>query len=306
MGSTNKRCDVLIVGRYFCDLVFTALPELPRLGHEVYAGDFHLIPGGVYNAAVALHRLETDIVWPCTFGNDPFSQFVRNAAVSEGLNTSHFSEQGHPSLHLTAAFSYQGERAFLSYSDPLPPYAYRDIITETKPRWIYITHLLLGTELSELLNAGRSVGAKFFMDCQAHNHSLSEALVQQALNRIDVFSPNRVEAEGLTAEKDMVGMLEALHKFTPVVVIKDGANGSYLKNDAGVLHEPALEIEAADTTGAGDNFDAGFLYGLVHGFGLATCLRIGNICGALSAQGIGGTSTSPREAQMLEILKNSD
>ncbi|MDO9545823.1 MAG: hypothetical protein Q7J07_03620 [Pelolinea sp.] len=50
-------CDVFLVGRYFCDLIFTDLPEFPRLGHEVYSREFHLVPGGVYTPAAALQRL---------------------------------------------------------------------------------------------------------------------------------------------------------------------------------------------------------------------------------------------------------
>ena len=302
MKAIKMKSEVFIVGGYFCDLVFTGLPELPRLGHEVYSKDFHLIPGGVYNAAIALHRLGINIVWPCRFGNDPFSQYVKNEAIKEGVDARYFSDLDHASLHITAAFSFQEERAFLSYSDAEPEIGYADLIRQTNPQWIYLTRLRVGRELDELVHAGRSVDAKIFMDCQAHSHSLAEMQVQEALRAVDVFSPNRAEAEKLTGKYQMVEMSAMLAEFTPVVIIKDGANGSYLTNADRMIHQPANLVSVADTTGAGDNFDSGFLYGQIKGFSTEKCLQIGNFCGGLSAQGFGGTSTSPTEKQVLEFL----
>lgn len=290
------------MGRYFCDLIFSGLPEFPRLGHEVYSREFHLIPGGAYNAAVALRRLGLDVAWPCAFGNDPFSQYVRGEAEKEDLDPQFFSNHNQPSFHLTAAFSFDRERAFLSYSDPLPPYALADVIHETKPHWIYITHLLLGEELEKLVLAGREAGAKIFMDCQAHHYTVGEEEVQQALKTVDIFSPNRTEAAQLTGEEHMEDMLRVLAKYALVTVIKDGENGSYLIDKEDIVHAPAIKVQVTDTTGAGDNFDSGFLYGLIHDHPLQECLRIGNICGGLSAQGFGGTSTSPTLDMLAKYL----
>lgn len=303
MNGIQSNFEILIVGRYFCDLVFTGLPEFPRLGHEVYSRDFHLIPGGVYNSAIALHRLGVKVVWPCQFGNDPFSQYVKSQALGEGVNSKYFTDLDYPSIHLTAAISFEKERAFLSYSDPLPKYAYRQLIKDTSPRWIYITHLLLGEELVELVTAGREAGAQIFMDCQAHDHRIDETKVREALQKVDVFSPNRAEASNLTGEIEMDLIVEKMARFVPVVIIKDGSNGCYYQDSQQNLHMPAKVIKVADTTGAGDNFDSGFLYGHIRGYPVEKCLQIANICGGLSVSGYGGTSTSPNEAQMLSFLQ---
>jgi len=171
----EKKCDVLVVGRYFCDLVFSGLPEFPRLGHEVYSRDFHLIPGGVYTPAVALYRLGIHVAWPCQFGSDPFSQFVKEQALSEGLDGALFEELDHPSLRITTAFSFKNERAFLSYADPMPDYAYDRLIKNIHPTWVYITHLVMGDSLENIVTASRSVNACVYMDCQDKrtNHSKS-------------------------------------------------------------------------------------------------------------------------------------
>ena len=303
MKTEKSRSEVFIIGDYFCDLVFSGLPELPRLGHEVYSRDFHLMPGGVYNSAVALHRLGIDIIWPCNFGSDPFSQYVQTQALKEGVDGQYFSDLDHASLHITTAFSFAEERAFLTYSDAYDAIAYSEFIEVTEPQWVAITHLLTGQKLERIVNSAREIGAKIFMDCQAHSHTLDEAVVQEALSIVDIFSPNRAEAQGLTGRVEAKEMLHMLGQYAPTVIIKDGANGSFLKSRNKILHQPAIPVNVVDTTGAGDNFDSGFLFGRLRGFSLTESLRAGNICGALSVQGFGGTSTSPTEEELLALLK---
>jgi Sugar kinases, ribokinase family len=136
----GKRFDVLLDGGYFSDLVFTGLPEFPRLGHEIYSREFDLVPGGAYNTAIAMHRLRLKVAWPCCFGSDPFSQFVRGSAVREGLDASFFEKSMQPSLRITVAFSFDHERAFLSYSDPVQPLPLLKLLKKLRPGWLCVTH----------------------------------------------------------------------------------------------------------------------------------------------------------------------
>jgi len=298
----SHQYEVFLVGRYFCDLVFTNLPEFPRLGHEVYSREFHLVPGGVYTPAVALHRLGIKAAWPCGFGSDPFSRYVREQAFNEGVDSSLFEDTGIPSLRISASFSFKNERAFLSYTDPLPEYDFAGLIREASPKWVYITHLLLGDQLDHLVSAARSVGAKVFMDCQAHAYSLDEPDVKKALGKVDIFSPNVHEARQLTGLEDVQDMITKLSALVPAVIIKEGNHGcSYMSADK-FMHDESITVDVVDTTGAGDNFNCGFMYGQLRGYDLHDSLRIANICGGLSASGYGGASTSPTEAEVIRLF----
>jgi sugar/nucleoside kinase (ribokinase family) len=297
-----KAYEIFLVGRYFCDLVFADLPEIPRLGHEIYSRNFHLVPGGVFTPAVALHRLGIKTAWPCLFGSDPFSRFVKEHALDEGVDTSFFEDSGDPSLHITAAFSFKNERGFLSYMDPVPPYDYRELIAAARPKWVYITHLVLGRELDCLVAAARSVGAQVYMDCQAHNHTLHEPVICDGLGKVDIFSLNTEEACKLTEKESLIDALKELSKHVNTVVIKDGSAGCHFKDAYQTIHEAGQKVDVVDTTGAGDNFDSGFLYGLLRGYSLQETMRIANICGGLSTQGYGGTASSPTETELLRML----
>ncbi len=292
--------EVFLIGRYFCDLVFTDLPEFPRLGHEVYSGSFNLVPGGVYTPAAALHRLGIKVAWPCQFGADPFSRYVKQQAINEGIESTFFEDIDGPSLRITAAFSFDNERAFLSYTDPLPKYNCGQLIRDSRPKWVYITHLVLGGELDGLVSAARSVGAKVYMDCQAHDHSLNHPNIKDALRKVDLFSPNADEARTLTGKKELKDALVELSGYAPAVIIKDGSCGCHYWDSDETIHEKGIKVDVVDTTGAGDNFNSGFLFGQVRGYSVRKSLRIANICGGLSTEGYGGTASSPTEAAIID------
>jgi len=295
--------DVFLVGRYFCDLVYSGLPEFPKLGHEVYSSDCRIIPGGVYTPAVTLQRLGLKIVWPCTFGTDPFSQYVKVQALRNNIPGDWFKDTDLPSLRITTVFSFDDERAFISYVDPMPSYAYSKLIVTTRPRWIYLTYLLVGRELDEIHSAAHSVGTKIYMDCQAHNHGIQEKAVQDALRLVDVFSPNRAESNALCGTDQIAAIMRDLGKFARVVLVKDGMNGCYFCENNETTHVPGIKTDVVDTTGAGDNFNCGYLYGAINGFDAAQSLLLANICGGLSVQGIGGSSQEISENKLKEIFE---
>jgi sugar/nucleoside kinase (ribokinase family) len=62
-------------------------------------------------------------------------------------------------------------------------------------------------------------------------------------------------------------------------------------------------MQVVDTTGAGDSFNGGFLYGLLHGWELADALALGCACGALSTQAAGGTAAQPTLAQAQALIE---
>lgn len=301
--SNDIACDILLDGGYFCDLVFTGLPELPRLGHEIYSRHFNLIPGGAFNSAVALHRLGLRVAWPCAFGSDPFSQYVRENALKEGLDAAFFSQTGQPSLHITVAFSFNEERAFLSYSDPYTDLPLREVLQQLRPPWLYLSHLAFGDAYLELMAEAHRLGSRIYMDCQAHDRRLEDAAIAQALRAVDVFSPNADEARRLTGLQDVEEAARALADYCPLIIIKLGAQGCLCQQGGETLRVPAIQVNVTDTTGAGDNFDSGFLCGQLRGFSLRDSLCIANICGGLSTQGYGGTSSSPTWNQVKRFLE---
>ena len=70
-----------------------------------------------------------------------------------------------------------------------------------------------------------------------------------------------------------------------------------------MIHSQSIPIEVVDTIGAGDAFDAGFLYGYLSRWDLNTALQMGVICGALSTRAAGGTAAQPSLEEALGFLR---
>ena len=85
--------------------------------------------------------------------------------------------------------------------------------------------------------------------------------------------------------------LERLAPRVPTIAVKRGAGGAAARVGDTTVFAETLLVGVVDTTGAGDSFDAGFLFGHLSGFDLRKSLTVANACGALSTQGLGGTAT---------------
>ena len=78
-----------------------------------------------------------------------------------------------------------------------------------------------------------------------------------------------------------------------------GAQGAIGRAGGEIARAPSLPIDVVDTTGAGDSFDAGFVYGYLAGWDLARVLRLACVCGSLSTRAAGGTAA---QATLVEAL----
>lgn len=298
-------CDILIPGNYFCDLIFTGLPDFPALGTEMYAQNLTVVPGGCLNTVVALRRLGINVGWMGTLGTDIFSRYVGDWLANEGVSLDWVLRRDEPFQRVTVALSYPHERAFVSYIDP-PPELISHATAAVRARecsHVHFTGLAIGEVVIALLDDARAAGITASMDCQHRPYTLDEPRVQEVLKRLTIFMPNAVEARTLTGETDLDRAAAALLRFVPMLVIKDGANGAIAWQNGEKISSIPMNVTPLDTTGAGDVFNAGFLAAIRAGHDLSTCMRWGNVCGGISTTGYGGVSTAPTLDQLQTHLK---
>jgi sugar/nucleoside kinase (ribokinase family) len=289
--------DVLLTDGYFCDLIFTGLPELPRLGADLFGTGFDMVPGAVFYTALALHRLGVRAGWACDLGTDFASRFVLDAACREGIDDSLFRLHDRPLRRVSVSFSFAHDRGFISYQDPLPNVSPIPLIEHHRPHVVLLSHLRYGPDLLALAAATHAYGGLVYMDCQARPETLAEPDVTAALRAVDIFAPNQNEALHLTGAAVAAQALALLAELTPLVIVKCGADGALARRGAEIARAPSIVVPVLDTTGAGDCFNAGFLDGYLRGEPLERCLRRGNICGGLSTTARGGGAV-PTAAQV--------
>jgi sugar/nucleoside kinase (ribokinase family) len=109
-----------------------------------------------------------------------------------------------------------------------------------------------------------------------------------------VFFPNEREAEWISGEEGTHKVLRSLRdKGLRGVGLKLGGRGAALLWRRRELLADPFPVETLDTTGAGDCFNAGFIYAWLRGEKAQRCLEIANICGALSTRALGGIESFP-------------
>jgi sugar/nucleoside kinase (ribokinase family) len=292
----SLRYDVIVVGSYSVDLIFAGLPEFPQLGKDVVGTAFEMTPGEAYITAIAMHRLGIKVGWAADFGNDDFSQFTVKHAREEGLDDSLFVIHDRPYRRISAAASFPHERGFITYYDPDPlvPAAIPALI-KANARLVFLPGLYFGNFLKLGKRLIQSKRMNLVMDGNSSDGDIVGKdkqckAIRQAIKSTDIFLPNAREARRITGEQELHSALAILGELCPVVVIKDGANGSFSYMNGKIEHVPAISITPLDTTGAGDNFNAGFLRAWLDGSPIEICQKWGNIAGGLSTTALGGTT----------------
>ena len=136
--------------------------------------------------------------------------------------------------------------------------------------------------LAKELGCLTALGLSSFEIVREHRHQLIDLLAEHT----DILFANADEAEALTGlptEKSA----EAIAKLVGIVCITDGENGCWIASNSGIAHCPTTPLKPRDTTGSGDLFASGFLYGLLRNQPLEVCAEMGCRAGAAATQVIG-------------------
>ena len=294
--------QVIVLGDYFCDMIITGLPDVPRLGADLFGEHLEICPGGAFICTTALTRLGVRTAWLANLGTDMLSRFIIEAARQEGLDESLFRLHDFPLRSLSLSFSFSTDRGFISYVDPVPGSFPLEAFEQRRPAWAINLPFGGSSEDLEAIRAVRALGCRVFTDCQYVDFDLDRPGIAETLRLADIFAPNESEALRLTGACDAETALEVLAGLTPLVVIKRGARGAIARRGGQTWCAPGLPVEVVDTTGAGDCFNAGFLAALLAGHPVERCLQWGNICGGLSTTRRGGTAAATTPETIHAIL----
>jgi sugar/nucleoside kinase (ribokinase family) len=96
--------------------------------------------------------------------------------------------------------------------------------------------------------------------------------------------------------------LAILAQHLPIVAAKQGERGATAQRGQQIVHSDTIPVSVVDTTGAGDSFDAGFVFGFLAGWDLPRTLRLACVCGAISTQAAGGTTAQPTLDEALAYM----
>ncbi len=122
------------------------------------------------------------------------------------------------------------------------------------------------------------------------------------LPETDVFLPNENELLAITHLEEVEAAVQQVGASGKTVAVKCGARGALSVRGEETLQLPAFPVDLVDTVGAGDTFDAGFLYGFLKEWGLEASLRLAIACGSLSTRAAGGTAAQPSLVEAMQYV----
>lgn len=303
MSSTAPK-RVLVVGDLFLDVVMSGFPGWPpAVGEEVFAKAlFREAGGGAAITACGLARLGAEVRVAGSVGED--GEWLVERLQRGGVNAAAIQRSAREPTAVTVSISTTAERTFLTYMGAnrelpslLEKLAEQPIVAQVQH--IHLACAPPPAMLPDLLRKLAAHGASLSMDVGWHPEWLGDARSRESLRRLALFFPNEKEAALMTGESEPQKILDGFQKMTfPRVALKLGKDGAALL-DGGTVHfcKP-VAVEAVDTTGAGDCFDAGFLFAWLRGDKPEICLRAGTICGALSTRAAGGIAGFPTLAEL--------
>ena len=294
------RLDLLVLGEANVDLIVRAPDPMPAYGQEKLVEDLVVTVGGsasIFACQAAKLGLRTALV--SVVGDDEFGDYMLRALAAQGVSTDYIRRLDGRKTGATISLSASHDRAFLTYLGTIAALEPAMVSAEwlAAARHVHVASYFLQPALSRglsgLLATARRAGATVSLDTGWDPAERWNGALQTCLAQVDVFLPNETEATRIAGTEAVAQAMAALAARIPLVAVKLGAQGAMAQRGADVVQCGTIPVQAIDTTGAGDSFDAGFIYGYLRGLSLAECLACGAICGGLSTQALGGTTSQP-------------
>jgi ribokinase len=142
-------------------------------------------------------------------------------------------------------------------------------------------------------------GVKISFDPGSLYAQMGLAAIEPIIQNSFVMMPNALELELITGESDIPkGAAMLIEMGVQIVAVKLGDKGCYVTNGEEKKMILPFKVQAVDTTGAGDAFNAGFLYGLLKDKTLAECGRLGNFVASRSVMKMGARAGLPHEEDL--------
>ena len=242
-------------------------------------------------------------------GNDEYGAFFRENLQKNSIEDKLLTSAELPSGVASTFISPDGERTFGTYLGAASALKAEDLTPDMFKGYSYLFiegYLVQDHEMIiRAIELAKEAGLQICLDMASYNIVASDMeFFTLLINKyVDIVFANEEEAKAFTG-KEPEEALKLMGKKCSIAIVKIGAKGSYIRKGTEEIKVSAIPVgNVVDTTGAGDYFASGFLYGLTCGYSLEKCAKIGSILSGNVIQVVG--TTMPRE-RWDEIKLNID
>jgi ribokinase len=306
MGLPGQK-PIVVVGSINTDLVSVS-ERIPVVGETVLGSDFQIHAGGKgANQAVAVARLGYPVRMIGRLGSDSFGREARVHLEQVGVDTELVGTSDGPSGVAMICVSTRGENSIVVVPGanaslaPMDLDVHRSAIRNAA---VVLAQLEIPiATVAHLAHLCANEGVPLILD-----PAPAAELPESVFRDVAWFTPNQTEAAYYTKGKAGRGnpsaVVEELHrKGVRDVVLKLGAEGAAVTSDEGELRlVPAFQVDAIDTTAAGDAFNGGFAVGLLQGMSPSESARLASAVAAISVTRRGAQPSMPNAEEVRHFL----
>ncbi|MEK8214649.1 ribokinase [Paenibacillus sp. FSL L8-0463] len=289
---------ICVIGSCSMDLVVTA-SKRPQVGETVLGDRFTTVPGGKgANQAVAAARLGAEVTMIGCIGDDFYGKaimdnFKRNGVITTNVEPVTHTESG--TAHIVLA---EGDNSIIVVKGAndfvTPALVERALDAIRSADMVLVQQEIPEETVSYVSSLCQRINVPLLLN-PAPARPLSEAVIEKAA----FLTPNEHECSILFSGVDKA---EALRKFPGKLFITEGSSGvRYYDGEREVL-VPTYQVEAIDTTGAGDTFNAAFAVALAEGSSIPDSVKFANRAASLSVTKFGAQGGMPMRAEVEESL----
>jgi len=308
---TEKKWDVYIYGDVNIDLVIPGVKNLPRDGEEDEVKNMDtFVGGGAALFALGVGTLGLNPVFQGKVGDDLYGSFIVDEFTKKNVDCSLLVRDSHQKTGISISFTNEKDRAFLTYRGTNGDLNILDVdISKVKQaKHIHITGYEGSLKHESYLNLIKKVKeetkASVSFDVGWDTTGEWSPEIYELFPYIDVLFMNESEALNYSRASTAKDAAEQFSQKCKTVVIKMGSSGALAVSKNQYNTSEAFKVKAVDTTGAGDSFNAGFIYGFLKGYSIGECLITGNACGALNVTAYGGNTGFPNEDKLHQFIKD--
>jgi sugar/nucleoside kinase (ribokinase family) len=302
--------QVVVVGELNVDFILHNYQVFPVPGREVLVDDFRTVLGSASAiCAVGLARLGVPVAFIGRVGCDAWGDFCIDALRREGVDVTGITCDRNLKTGVTVSISSIDERALVTYPGSIASLTLEHLadLTFKGDGHLHVSSYYLQSGLRpgcrELFQRATAAGWTTSLDPGCDPDDRWDEDLHETLREVDVFFPNDAELTALTGDSDPIAALHHLDNGRTLTIVKRGARGALALESSRPVEAAPPAVDVVDTTGAGDSFNAGFLYAWLQGRPLDLCLRVAAASGALSTRGVGGTAAQPSADELEACVK---
>jgi sugar/nucleoside kinase (ribokinase family) len=296
----EKSFDVLAIGELNADLIFTGLKQGPVLNREIMAASYRKTLGSsTALCACNIAKLGLSVAFCGKTGKDETGAYVLEELKKRNINTNFCVCDPETDTGVTLALNWDGDRALVTVPGAMSGFSLNDfdinIIKQARHLHVGSFFLQFGLQkdLPEIFKTAHDWGLSTSLDSGWDDSENWDYGIRSVLKHTDIFFPNETEALNITGTSSFEDAVKSLENMcVNTALIKRGSRGAFcLSGGKRYAVDAMTDVKVVDTTGAGDAFNAGFIYAYLEGLSPEECLEYGNACGNICVGFPGGADS---------------